>query len=250
MPDTIIVFISYSHQDASYLENDSLLGFLKGLERDNIELWTDRTIRPGELWDEVIKTTIQNADIALVLVSQGFLDSEYCQNVKSEIFSPIKPISSPSLSPCEWRRHEWLKSRQFLPSGDQTIEEHFQDSGSRKRLFLQIRERLRERAELIRQGCQSSSSSEPIPKARAQPKAGSSYPGKTKIAFCARLGDDWKRLADCLEIPPSDQAGFERGDESRGIWVWLENRSRLADLLEALRSIGRKDLAELLENST
>jgi internalin A len=73
MPDTIIVFVSYSRQDASYLENDSLLGFLKGLERDNIELWTDRTIRPGELWDEVIKTTIQNADIALVLVSQGFL---------------------------------------------------------------------------------------------------------------------------------------------------------------------------------
>ena len=73
MPDTIIVFVSYSHQDASYLERDSLLGFLKGLEKDDIELWTDRTIRPGELWDEVIKTTIQNADIALVLISQGFL---------------------------------------------------------------------------------------------------------------------------------------------------------------------------------
>jgi hypothetical protein len=73
MPDTIIVFVSYSHQDTSYLENDSLLGFLKGLERDNIEFWTDRNIRPGELWAEVIKTTIQNVDIALVLVSQGFL---------------------------------------------------------------------------------------------------------------------------------------------------------------------------------
>jgi hypothetical protein len=251
MPDTIIVFVSYSHQDASYLENDSLLGFLKGLERDNIELWTDRAIRPGELWDEVIKTTIQNADIALVLVSQGFLDSEYCQNVEIRNFLAHKTHLFPViLSPCEWRRHEWLKSRQFLPSGDQTIEEHFQDSGNRKRLFLRIREQLRERAELIRQGRRSSSLAEPIPKARAHPKAGSSYSGKTKIAFCDRLGDDWKRLADCLEIPVSDQARFERGDESRGIWVWLENRSRLADLPEALRSFGRKDLAELLETST
>jgi Bacterial Death-like domain 3/TIR domain len=250
MPDTIIVFVSYSHQDASYLERDSLLGFLKGLERDNIELWTDRTIRPGELWDEVIKTNIQNADIALVLVSQGFLDSEYCQNVETRNFLAHKTHLFPViLSPCEWRRHEWLKSRQFLPSGDQTIEEHFQDSGNRKRLFLRIREQLRERAELIRQGRRSSSSAEPIPKARAQPKAGSSYPGKTKIAFCDRLGDDWKRLADCLEIPVSDQARFERGDESRSIWIWLENRSHLADLPEALRSIGRKDLAELLETS-
>jgi hypothetical protein len=92
MPDAIIVFVSYSHQDATYLERDSLLGFLKGLERDHIELWTDRTIRPGELWDEVIKTTIQNADIALVLVSQGFLDSEYCQNVEIRNFEEIRAV--------------------------------------------------------------------------------------------------------------------------------------------------------------
>ena len=198
MPNTIIVFVSYSHQDASYLERDSLLGFLKGLEKDDIELWTDRTIRPGELWDEVIKTTIQNADIALVLVSQGFLDSEYCQNVEIRNFLAHKTHLFPViLSPCEWRRHEWLKSRQFLPSGDQTIEEHFQDGGNRKRLFLRIRERLRERAELIRQGRHSSSSAEPIPKARAHPKAGSSYSGKIKIVFCDRLGDDWKRLGAC-----------------------------------------------------
>jgi hypothetical protein len=114
---------------------------------------------------------------------------------------------------------------------------------------LGIREQLRERAKLIRQEHHSSSLAEPIPKARAQPKAGSSYSGKTKIAFCDRLGDDWKRLADCLEILVSDQARFERGDENRSIWVWLENRSRLADLPEALQSIGRKDLAELLETS-
>ncbi|ADE14636.1 TIR protein [Nitrosococcus halophilus Nc 4] len=244
MPDRIKIFVSYSHQDADYLEENSLLGFLKGLEKENIEFWTDQSIRPGELWDEVIKTQIQDSHIALVLVSQGFLDSDYCQNTEIKHFLAHKAHLFPViLSPCDWRRHEWLKSRQFLPGGDQTVEEHFQDNGRRKRLFLQIREQLRERAELIRQSHYNGPSPPPPPGPFPGP-----FPGKVKIAFCDRLGDDWKRLADCLEIRVSDQARFERGDEGRGIWVWLENRSRLSQLPAALREIKRGELAELLEN--
>ena len=242
IPETIKVFVSYSHQDAGYLETGSVLGFLKGLEKDNIEFWTDQKIRPGELWDEAIKTWIQQTDIALVLVSQSFLDSDYCQNVEIRDFLAGKTHLFPViLSPCDWRRHDWLKSRQFLPGGDQTVEEHFQDSGKRKRLFLEIRESLRERAELIRRNHSSS-----IEATSNLSKAADSYSGKIKIAFCDRLGDDWKRLADCLEIPPSDQARFHRGDEGRGIWAWLDNRERLTDLPDALEAIGRKDLAEIL----
>ncbi|MGH8579599.1 MAG: TIR domain-containing protein [Gammaproteobacteria bacterium] len=71
MPETVKVFVSYSHQDSAYLEGDSLLGFLKGIEKDKIAFWTDCSIRPGDPWDNVIKANIQSADIALVLVSQG-----------------------------------------------------------------------------------------------------------------------------------------------------------------------------------
>ncbi len=86
MADPVQVFVSYSHQDDAYLAGDSLLGFLKGLEKDGVSFWTDREIRPGESWDEVIKSRLQGADIALALVSQGFLDSEYCRNVEIEAF--------------------------------------------------------------------------------------------------------------------------------------------------------------------
>jgi hypothetical protein len=111
MPDAVVnVFVTYSHADRGYLEDDSLLGYLKGLEKENVVFWTDRHIRVGEAWNEVIKANIQKAHIALVLVSQGFLDSDYCQNVeirhllaqKSHLFPII-------LSPCEWQRHEWLR---------------------------------------------------------------------------------------------------------------------------------------------
>ena len=152
-PATITIFVSYSHQDSAYLQNDSLLGFLKGLEKEGIAFWTDQQIRPGELWDTVIKDHLQKAEMALVLVSQAFLDSDYCQNVEIEHFLAQKSHLIPIiLSPCEWRRHRWLSERQFLPGGNETLEEHYTEPGRRKALFLKIRKALRERAELIRQG--------------------------------------------------------------------------------------------------
>jgi hypothetical protein len=183
MPDPVItIFVSYSHNDAAYLGDDSLLGYVKGLEKENVAFWTDCNIRVGEAWDEVIKANIQKAHIALVLVSQSFLDSEYCQNVEIAHFLAQKSHLFPIiLSPCEWQRHEWLRRRQFLPGGDQTIEEHFTNPGRRKRLFLDIRQQLRDRVELIRQEqvTPSRQATEAPRSAPTPPQA--AYSGKTQI---------------------------------------------------------------------
>lgn len=239
---TIKIFISYSHQDAHYLQPDSLLGFLKGLEREGIEFWTDREIKPGELWDQMIKNQIQTCDIALVLISQGFLDSDYCHNVEiAQFLAGTKYLFPVILSPCDWKRHDWLASRQFLPGGEMTVEEHYREAGERKRLFLTIRERLLERAQLIRQ----QKSSPHIPPSPSP----ISMTGKAKIAFCQRLGEDWKRLADYLEIRPAEQDRFAKGDEGRHIWVWLDNRGRLHELPGMLTDINRPDLARIFTSA-
>ncbi|WNM60485.1 TIR domain-containing protein [Candidatus Nitrospira neomarina] len=249
MVRTIKIFVSYSHKDAGYLEDNSLFGFLKGLERDQVVFCTDRQILLGELWDEVVKTNIQQSDMALVLVSQSFLDSPYCQDVEIQGFlqrtTHLIPVI---LSACEWRRHAWLASRQFLPAGDQTVEEHFQDPGRRKRLFLEIREHMRQLVTKIRQNVPNPTSpqTKSVQGVAQIQSPGNRFSGKAKIAFCDGLGDDWKRLADYLHIRPADQARFERGDEGRGIWVWLENRQRLPELLPALAAIERADLADRL----
>lgn len=152
-PKSIKIFVSYSHQDAGYLERESLLGFLKGLERDGVEFWFDKRIGIGELWDEEIKGRIAGSDLALVLVSQAFLDSAYCTDVEIGGFLGLQlPILPVILSACDWQRHEWLKQRQFLPQGERTIEEHYTEDGKRKRLFLEIREEVRQRAEKLRLG--------------------------------------------------------------------------------------------------
>ncbi len=104
-PPTLKVFVTYSHKDAAYLEDDALLGFLKGLEKtEGIEFWTDQRIALGDSWDEAIKSNLRDSRIALVLVSEGFLDSDYCQNVEIRTLLAGKAHLMPViLSPCGWR---------------------------------------------------------------------------------------------------------------------------------------------------
>nr|MBA3967844.1 hypothetical protein [Nitrospirales bacterium] len=131
------------------------------------------------------------------------------------------------------------------------IEEHYKNSGKRKRLYLDIREKIRQIVERIRQESPKPLSTpqppHPSPEPTRHPPPATRFSGTTKIAFCNRLGHDWKGLADVLGVSAADQARFERGDEARGLWVWLENRRRLPDLVPALADINREDLVRLLK---
>jgi hypothetical protein len=150
----IKIFVSYSHKDADFMAEDSLIGFLKGLESEGVEFWWDERILTGDKWDDEIKRRIKETDIALVLISQWYLDSAYCNNV--EICGFLEKCRSHGLvvfpiiiSSCEWDRHEWLKTRQFLPIGQKTVRKDFPDRGSREQLFLQIRKDLRKQINRI-----------------------------------------------------------------------------------------------------
>ena len=74
----------------------------------------------------------------------------------------------------------------------------------------------------------------------------STYDGKIKLAFCKRLGRDWQDLADYFDIPISDRAAFQSGNESREVWEWLEQRNRLGELAGALRDpwVKREELVD------
>jgi class 3 adenylate cyclase len=157
MAAPVRVFICYSHRDSEYLAPDSLLGFLRGLEaEENVELWSDQRIETGALWDDQIRGRLRDSDIALVLVSQSFLDSAYCTNIEMQTFLARRrqdgmilfPIL---LSPCEWERREWLAATQCLPGGDETLEEHYAEAAKRKRLFLRIRKELRAAVARVRE---------------------------------------------------------------------------------------------------
>lgn len=76
MAKTPKVFISYSHRDKRYVEK--LLRYLKVLDREvEFDVWSDRKIVPGQNWHSEITRHIEEAQIAILLVSTDYLASDW-----------------------------------------------------------------------------------------------------------------------------------------------------------------------------
>lgn len=73
------VFISYSRQDREWL--DRLNTFLRPLQREaDLQVWSDTDIRPSSNWRADIQKAINEADAAILLISQDFLASDFIAN--------------------------------------------------------------------------------------------------------------------------------------------------------------------------
>ena len=70
-----LIFISYSHRDKVW--RDRMRKFLEPWVPDGLLIWADDRIRAGELWDSKITQVIEQARVAVFLVSQDFLDSGF-----------------------------------------------------------------------------------------------------------------------------------------------------------------------------
>ncbi len=70
------IFISYAHKDEPFKEELEL--HLKTLQRRGIiETFSDREVRPGEVWEAEISAKLQEAEIVLFLISPDFVGSDY-----------------------------------------------------------------------------------------------------------------------------------------------------------------------------
>ena len=73
---TTPVFVSYSHRDERWLKR--LQVHLKPLVREGeIELWDDTRIAAGARWREEIERALDQAAIAILLISADFLASDF-----------------------------------------------------------------------------------------------------------------------------------------------------------------------------
>lgn len=70
------VFVSYSHRDREAL--NQLQRFLKVLERNGlVSAWADTDLEGGDDWKEEIEQALSNASVAVLLISQDFLASDF-----------------------------------------------------------------------------------------------------------------------------------------------------------------------------
>lgn len=70
------VFVCYSHKDRRWLER--LKVHLKPLTREyDLEVWEDTRLTPSSKWREEIRTALDKADAAILIVSPDFLASDF-----------------------------------------------------------------------------------------------------------------------------------------------------------------------------
>lgn len=110
------IFISYSHKDEAW--KDALQRHLKVLQTHNaFSIWDDRQIELGANWLPAIEGAIEQAKVALLLVSSDFLTSEFVTRQEIPRFLQrreaeglqVVPII---IRPCAWVTVPWLAALQ------------------------------------------------------------------------------------------------------------------------------------------
>ena len=141
MNEPVPVFVSYAHADEAY--KDTFRKHVISLTRRNtIALWDDRALEPGVLWLDEIRDRVETCAIAVLLVSQDFLASEF---IEAEEFSKLMSrhrrgevqIFPVILKPCGWKNND-LRHLQVLPKDGRAITSFSVEDGARDQTWVDI----------------------------------------------------------------------------------------------------------------
>jgi len=121
-----LIFISYSHQDEQ--EKNILMSHLRVLENLSLVSFWDSTekIVAGDDWAAKIDQAINQAKIAVLLISPGYLTSSFliekeAPNIldrKAQGGTFVVPVI---IKPCPWTEVDWLAKMQVLPRNGKPI---------------------------------------------------------------------------------------------------------------------------------
>lgn len=124
MPGKLKIFLSYSHEDeAMKVKLDrNLVGLRQG---GKIDVWQDRAIMAGDVWDDEIKNAIATADIILLLISVDFNNSKYIWENELKVALERHANKTARVIPvilrtCDWTDMPYAKL-QALPTGAKPI---------------------------------------------------------------------------------------------------------------------------------
>jgi hypothetical protein len=158
-PDEVVrVFVSYAREDRKWLEADSrhsLIPFLMdSLRRHNVAFWFDKELKPGDEFRRYIESEIDQSQIALLIVSQSFLNSEFIEGKEmpriAERARLGKMIVVPVLvEPCDWSEYPFLADRQMVPSSP--LIEYTDNDAQWAKIRFQILDGLKAQVKRIRE---------------------------------------------------------------------------------------------------
>jgi TIR domain len=147
----IRVFVSYSGLDRDYVRvgsSKSILEYLKGLQREGFIFWHDQELYASQIWDTRIRQEMVRADVALLLVSQHFLNSDYITNTELPALLAARQTAGMSILPLmvsvsEWESYPWLAAAQHLPRQG-TLRQQYAARGKREAIYQEVFKALRQ----------------------------------------------------------------------------------------------------------
>lgn len=119
------LFLSYSHKDDVW--KDLIVEQLaKQFHRKRINIWHDRLIAPGSEWFVQIEDALNNASVAVCLISKNYLTSTFCSQYEVAPLLERRERYGLLLVPvlldgCAWDSVHWLKQIQMLPRDGKTL---------------------------------------------------------------------------------------------------------------------------------
>lgn len=142
-----LVFISYAHEDATWLER--LQKFLKPYVREGrLQIWADPYIKAGDLWRREIDTALSRTAVGVVLVSPDCLDSDFIMDVEvpallaaaeqDQLTIFCIPVSSSAWKTTNLRHYQW--------AGNPSEPLDLLEVPQRNRALVEITEKLAETA--------------------------------------------------------------------------------------------------------
>ncbi len=144
------IFISYSHKDKEWREQ--LEKHLEILTSEEVLTWSDQDIAAGDNWLEEIKNAMNEADVAILLISADFLTSRFI--IEKEIPSILQKRQKEGIKvlpiiikPCAWKKVGWLSSIQARPKDGKPLSAFKDDEFQRDSIFAAIVEEV---AEILR----------------------------------------------------------------------------------------------------
>lgn len=175
--EVVHVFVSYAREDRRWVDPEhryNLVPFLaESLRRYKVAFWFDKELKPGDEFKRHIESQIDQSQIALLIVSQSFLNSEFIENREmpriAERARQGKMVVVPVLvEPCDWSEYPFLADRQMVPSSP--LIDYTDNDAKWAKIRFQILDGLKAQVKRIRETPRPAPAAEPEPAAIEPPQ--------------------------------------------------------------------------------
>ena len=138
------IFISYSHKDKVIMEQ--IFEHLKTLQNVGVvQLWNDKLIKCGDEWMKKIENAMDKCNIAILLVSNSFLNSNFCQNIEIPKLIDKYDMGGVRIVPIiikssNWRIYPLISKFQVWPDDERPIASYRGDN--RDKMLVELCEKI------------------------------------------------------------------------------------------------------------